>query len=139
MAAAVPGLTGTGLAVRMGAKAAKTSIKVNTVSKVVKASVHGNSKASTQAQHAYDIINKKTNKVIKTGINGGQIKNGKSVRAETQVKKWNKESGDGTYKSEITHHEPAGEGSRARILDYEKERANVLREELKAENKHKRP
>ena len=94
--------------------------------------VHGNSKASTKAQHAYDIINTKTNKVIKTGISGGQIKNGKSVRAETQVKKWNKESGDGTYKSEITHHEPAGEGSRTRILDYEKERANVLREELKA-------
>ncbi|MCR5270735.1 MAG: hypothetical protein K6D91_06925 [Prevotella sp.] len=74
----------------------------------------------------------------KTGISGGQIKNGKSVRAETQVKKWNKESGDGTYKSEITHHEPAGEGSRTRILDYEKERANKYRDQLDPE-KHKRP
>ncbi len=26
------------------------------------------------------------------------------------VRKWNKEEGEGTYRSEITHQEPAGEG-----------------------------
>ncbi len=85
-----------------------------------KSLVHGNSKMSTKAQHAYDIINTKTNKVVKTGVSGGPIKDEKSVRAETQVKKWNKQEGDGTYKSEITHYEPEGEGARSRILDYEK-------------------
>ena len=44
-----------------------------------------------------------------------------------------------TYKSEITHQEPEGEGARGRILDYEKDRANSLREELQTDNKHQRP
>ena len=57
LAAIVPGLTGTGLAVRAGAKATEVGSKVNIASKIVKYSVHGNSKASTNAQHAYDIIN----------------------------------------------------------------------------------
>ena len=103
-----------------------------------KSLVHGNSKMSTKAQHAYDIINTKTNKVVKTGVSGGPIKDEKSVRAETQVKKWNKQEGDGTYKSEITHYEPEGEGARSRILDYEKERADKYRDQLDPQ-KHKRP
>ena len=52
--------------------------------------VHGNSKLSTKAQHAYDIINTKTGETVKTGVSGGSIRNGKSVRAETQVRKWNR-------------------------------------------------
>ena len=102
--------------------------------------VHGNSKSSTKAQHAYDIINTKTGKVVKTGVSGGRIrKDGKSSRAESQVRKWNKEEGEGTYRSEITHQEPAGEGARERILEYEKNRAVDLREELLTEKKHTRP
>ena len=101
--------------------------------------VHGNAKASTKAQHAYDIINTETNKVVKTGVSGGKIlKNGKSARAESQVRKWNKEAEKDIYKSEVTHKEPEGTGSRERILEYEKERANKLRDELDPE-KHKRP
>lgn len=106
--------------------------------KVIRNVFHGNSKMSTKAQHAYDIINTKTNKVVKTGVSGGPIKDGKSVRAETQVKKWNKQEGEGTYKSEITHYEPEGEGARSRILDYEKERADKYRDQLDPQ-KHKRP
>ena len=107
--------------------------------KTMRNMIHGNSKLSTKAQHAYDIINTKTNKVVKTGVSGGPIKNGKSVRAETQVKRWNQQEGEGTYKSEITHQEPEGKGARVKILEYEKERANALRQELQTENKHKRP
>ena len=109
--------------------------------KIVKSALHGNSKASTKAQHAYDIINTETKKVVKTGVSGGAIrKDGKSVRAETQVRKWNKEAGKDIYRSEITRQEPAGEGARTRILEYEKERAKLLREgDHLTEGKHKRP
>ena len=110
------------------------------VNKVVNV-VHGNSKASTKAQHAYDIIYTKTEKVTKTGVSGGRIrKDGKSSRAESQVRKWNKNEGEGTYRSEITHQEPAGEGSRDRILKYEKNRANELREKGELDpRKHQKP
>ena len=72
---------------------------VKDVVKIVK-NVHGNSKLSTKAQHAYDIIDKRTDKVVKTGISGGKIrKDGKSYRAEQQVRKWNKEEGRYIYMS----------------------------------------
>ena len=102
--------------------------------------VHGNSKISTKAQHAYDIIDTKTNRRVKTGVSGGRIrKDGKSYRAESQVRRWNKEAGeDGRYQSEITHREPAGKGARDRILEYEKRRAHELKPQLE-KNKHKRP
>ena len=103
--------------------------------------IHGNSRMSEKAQHAYDIIEKETGKRVKTGVSGGRIrKDGKSSRAEQQVRKWNKEAGYEKYKSEITHKEPAGEGARDRILEYEKARAKALKD-LKEidENRHKRP
>ena len=110
--------------------------------KVAKETVHGNSKASTKAQHAYDIIDKRTNLRVKTGVSGGKIrKDGKSYRAEQQVRKWNKEEGGDFYESKITHTEPAGEGARDRILKYEKDRADYLRQQglLKNSPKHQRP
>ena len=111
---------------------------VKDVVKIVK-NVHGNSKLSTKAQHAYDIIDKRTDKVVKTGISGGKIRNdGKSYRAEQQVRKWNKEEGRYIYESEITHQEPAGAGARDKILKYEKDRATKLREELD-HDKHQKP
>ena len=56
------------------------------------------------------------------------------------VRKWNKKEGEGTYRSEITHQEPAGEGSRERILEYEKSRAKELRERGELDpNKHQKP
>jgi len=109
------------------------------IGKAINKVVHGNSKLSTKAQHAYDIINKETGKIVKTGVSGGRIlRNGKSARAETQVYKWNKDVGKDLYESRITHEEPAGEGARAKILEYEKNRANKYRDELDPE-KHKRP
>ena len=111
---------------------------VKDVVKIVK-NVHGNSKLSTKAQYAYDIIDKRTDKVVKTGISGGKIrKDGKSYRAEQQVRKWNKEEGRYIYESEITHQEPAGAGARDKILKYEKDRATKLREELD-HDKHQKP
>lgn len=32
--------------------------------------IHGNSKSSTKAQHAYDIIDTESNTVVKTGVSG---------------------------------------------------------------------
>ena len=116
-------------------------IAKGTTSKIGK-SVHGNSKNSTNAQHAYDIIDTETNKVVKTGVSGGKIrKDGKSARAESQVRKWNKKEKTNKYKSKITHKEPAGENARDKILKYEKQRAGELREagHLKDQTKHQRP
>ena len=112
--------------------------KAADVAKTAKA-VHGNSKASTKAQHAYDVINTEEGTVAKTGVSGGKIrKDGKSYRAEQQVRKWNREAGKEKYESVITHNEPAGEGARDKILEYEKKRAKELEGQLE-EDKHKRP
>ena len=101
--------------------------------------IHGNSRMSEKAQHAYDIIDKETKKRVKTGVSGGSIrKDGKFYRAEQQVRKWNKEAGYEIYESKITYKEPAGEGARDRILEYEKTRAMELKDELE-KDKHKRP
>ena len=109
--------------------------------KIVKA-VHGNSKASTRAQHAYDIIDKSTGKIVKTGVSSGKIrKDGKSYRAESQVRKWNRQEGEDRYESYITYEIPAGKNARDKIYKYEKKRANTLRKQkfLDDQNKHKRP
>ena len=103
--------------------------------------IHGNSRMSEKAQHAYDVIEIETGKHVKTGVSSGKIrKDGKSYRAEQQVRKWNKEEGYEKYESEITHKEQSGEGARDRILEYEKARAKALKD-LKEidENRHKRP
>ena len=104
--------------------------------------VHGNSKLSTKAQHAYDIIDTETNTIVKTGVSGGKIRksDGKSYRAEQQVRKWNKEENTNKYKSIITHIEPEGIGSRDRILEYERKRAHYLRDMNQLDiNKHITP
>ena len=73
-------------------------------------------------------------------LTGGPIrkKDGKSVQAEKQVRKWNKEAGYEKYESNITHKEPEGEGARAKIYEYEKKRADLIRSQLD-NNRHKRP
>ena len=103
--------------------------------------IHGNSKLSSKAQYAYDIIDNNSGKIVKTGISGGKIrKDGKSCRAEQQVHKWNKEEGEGKYKSTITKNVPEGEGARDEILKYEKNRANELRRKQQLDiNKHIKP
>ena len=117
----VPAGAGTALKVARAADGAKVAGKIADKSiDIAKSVVHGNSKLSTKAQHAYDIIDKRTNKVVKTGVSGGKIKNGKSLRAEAQVRKWNREEKAVVYESFITHYEPEGIGARAKILEYEK-------------------
>ena len=140
----IPGGAGTAI---KAARAADNAIDAtNIADDVVDVSatvkhVHGNSKLSTRSQHAYDIINTETNEVVKTGVSGGRIRiDGKSSRAESQVRKWNKIEGNGKYKSIITHIEPAGDGARDRILQYEKQRAFYLKKQKQLDPiKHIRP
>ncbi|EBS7636061.1 hypothetical protein CDR68_20330, partial [Salmonella enterica] len=86
---------------------------------------HGNFKASEKAQHGYEITDTRTGHVVKTGVSSGSIrKDGKSYRAEKQVRDWNNEPGNaGRYQSEIVHNEPAGPGAREQILEWERQHA----------------
>ncbi|MBQ9093750.1 MAG: hypothetical protein IJY03_07140 [Prevotella sp.] len=84
-------------------------------------------------------MEKETGRRVKTGISGGKIcKDGKSYRAESQVRQWNKEAGYEKYGSVITKKFEAGEGARQKALDYEKARAKELAGELDKE-RHKLP
>jgi len=102
--------------------------------------VNGNSKSSTKGQHNYDIKDTKTGNVVKTGTSGGkETKNGESYRGNSQANKWNKQEGTpGRYESETTNRVPPGRGARQSALDYEKTRANQVRDQLDP-TKHKRP
>ena len=86
-------------------------------------SVNGNSKLSTLAQHIYRIFDKATNKTVKVGISGGKVaKNGKSYRAQKQVRSFNKTDLEKReFDSEIIDNVPAGEGARSKALEKEKE------------------
>ena len=54
--------------------------------------VNGNSRASTKAQHGYEIIDTVDGTVAKTGVSGGKrTVDGGSYRANAQANKWNKE------------------------------------------------
>lgn len=105
--------------------------------------VHGNSKASTKAQHNYDIVNTQTGEIVKTGTSGGKLnQDGSSKRGNQQANKWNKnENSPGKYKATVTNKVPEGKGARQKALDYEKKRAEQLREQnqLQDRDKHKRP
>ena len=150
----VPG--GAGAAIKAARAADKTIDAIKAADKVGDAAkagekltqkaskfVHGNSAASTKAQHAYDISEKGTDRIVKTGVSEGPIrkKDGKSIRAEKQVRKWNKEAGYEKYESNITLKEPEGEGARARIYEYEKKHADFLHRtgQLLDPTKHHRP
>lgn len=62
-------------------------------------------------------------------MSGTPLKNGKSMRAQRQVNKWNNEEEAVKYDYRITHTEQEGPGARVRILDYERSRALKLKEE----------
>ena len=86
--------------------------------------VHGNSRKSQKAQHVYEIRNKKTGEVIKTGVSSGRVsKKGKSYRAENQIRKWGKGDFESTIISEIS----TGTGARQKALDIEASNAAGLR------------
>ena len=102
-------------------------------------SVHGNSSASTRAQHVYEIVENETNTVRKTGISGGKIsKTGNSYRATRQVNKLNKAAGNGKYRGEIKARIPAGPGARSKALRIERANAALHRATLDPMI-HKRP
>ncbi|WP_017413695.1 RHS repeat-associated core domain-containing protein [Clostridium tunisiense] len=82
-------------------KAASTLIK-DTVKSVVSSIPHGNSKSNNKPQHGYEIYHKKTGDGIKVGISGGKIrKDGKSYRAEKQVRDFNRRESKDIYESRI--------------------------------------
>lgn len=100
-------------------------------------SVHGNSKTSTKPQHGYEIYNKKTGDVVKTGISGQTLnQNGTSPRANTQVNKLNKLAGEDIYDARIVIEDMP---DRASALEWEKENALKLWEEKNSMDIHKRP
>lgn len=112
----------------------------SSVSDASTAVVNGNSKLSTNAQHLYEIVNTKTGQVVKTGVSGGKIVNGESVRAATQVRRWNRVEGVGKYAARIVKRVPEGPGSRAKILKAERANASKLRAAGQLDPlKHRRP
>jgi len=87
---------------------------------------NGNSKNSKKAQHLYVITRTLEGKteIVKVGISGGKIrKDGKSYRAEKQVRKWNREE-KGHFSSRILAKNICG---RAKALKFEKIKADQLR------------
>ena len=99
--------------------------------------IHGNSKKSTNEQHVYEIYEKATNDVVKTGLSGQPLnKDGSSPRANTQVNKLNKESGYPKYDSRVVI---TGIPDRVQGLQKESENALRLKNEGNSMSIHKRP
>jgi RHS repeat-associated protein len=123
-------------------KAGKIPKHIKTIENAIDAVkvVNGNSKASTKAQHVYEIVEKGTDKVVKTGISGGKVsKTEKSYRATNQVNKLNKTKGAKKYDSRIVEKIPAGKDARKKALDAEKKNADKNRATLDESDIHKRP
>ena len=123
------------------AKVGKIGKDVKAIKNAIKA-VNGNSKASKKAQHVYEIFEKGTDNVVKTGISGGKVsKTDKSYRATRQVNKWNKAEGKSKYDSRIVDKIPAGKGARQEALRKEKINAEKLRKDghLQDKDYHQRP
>ncbi|MCA9673655.1 MAG: hypothetical protein H6709_06730 [Kofleriaceae bacterium] len=86
---------------------------------------HKNSKGSTAENHRYEIREKSTDDVVKTGISGQKLnKNGESPRANKQVNKWNKKAGYEKYEAEVVEK---GLPGRAAALNAEQQATNRLK------------
>ncbi|MGF1574187.1 MAG: hypothetical protein ACFCU1_14095 [Sumerlaeia bacterium] len=72
------------------------------------------------------------NAVVKTGVSGAKLsKTGSSPRANTQVSRMNKNSGEpNQYRVDIVHQEPAGPNARYNILEWEETNASLHRDTL---------
>ena len=105
--------------------------------------VNGNSRASTLAQHGYEIVDTMTGDVVKTGISGGRrTATGGSARANRQVGRWNRQAGQpGRYAARVVVEIPEGPGARALALEWEAANAARLRAagQLNDPLKHTRP
>jgi len=96
-----------------------------------------NSKTSTKPQHGYEIKDKVTGDVGKTGISGQPLnKNGTSPRANSQVNKLNKQAGYNKYEADVVNPNIP---DRQSALDWEKNNAQKLWDEGNSMNLHKRP
>ncbi len=83
--------------------------------------VHGNSRSSTKTQHGYEIYEKETGDVIKTGISGRNLnKNGTSPRANTQVNRLNRNAGYEKYAARVVE---TNMSNRASALAWEEKNA----------------
>ena len=75
---------------------------VNGGAGAAKATPHGNSKLSPNAQHRYEIVENSSGDVVKTGISGKPMnQNGTSGRANGQVNELNAAEGQGTYSATV--------------------------------------
>ena len=96
-------------------------------------SVHGNSNASTKAQHGYNIEDTHNNNaVVKPGVSGQTLnKNGSSPRANQQVNAWNAEPGNqGRYRAQVVVNVTAGPNARIIVKQWEQDNADMHRATL---------
>jgi len=101
---------------------------------------NGNSKSSSKQQHGYEVYNRHGD-VVKTGVSGGRVrKDGKSSRAEKQVRDWNVNKTDvnGPYSSKVMKTIPSQPNAREKILDWEQKNATKHKATLDPD-KHKLP
>jgi RHS repeat-associated protein len=117
-------------------------------SKLGSGPLNGNSKASDRSQHSYDIVRKPGGTdppgVVKVGVSGRPLnQDGTSGRANGQVNKLNaSEKGKNEYEAVVTKKDVTPtktKSSRARILDYEKNRAAKKIDGGQPMDKHQRP
>lgn len=123
---------------------AATSVKLTakttttkTQSKGTNSNIHGNSKLSIKTQHGYEIYERSTGDVVKTGISGRPLNvNGTSPRANTQVNKLNSTVGFGKFGARVVE---TNLPNRQAALEWEAGNAMRLWENGNSMSIHKRP
>ena len=99
--------------------------------------VHGNSRLSTKPQHGYEIYDKSTGDVVKTGISGQNLnQDGSSPRANRQVNSLNRSSESEVYAARVVKTDMP---NRATALEWEEQNALRLWNEGNSMSIHKRP
>jgi RHS repeat-associated protein len=91
---------------------------------------HGNDRRSPKAQHGY-VIRDSRGRVVKTGVSDGRIRrDGKSSRAEKQVRALNSDptrAAHQPYTSEVVKNIPTQPDARGKIYDWEVQNAQANR------------
>src|SRR5690606_17126148 len=99
-------------------------------------SEHGNSASSTKPHHMYDIYDKNSGGVAKTGISGGPIQHcGKSQRKQNLVRNLNRAAGYVRYDSRLVAQSLPG-STRRDMLNAERVRAAQHRSNREPMNEH---
>ncbi|MDG0794001.1 hypothetical protein OMP38_26640 [Cohnella ginsengisoli] len=90
-----------------------------------------------KVQHGYEISEKSTGDVVKTGISGQKLnKNGTSPRANSQVNRWNKKDGKDKYEAKVVKPNIP---NRQKALTWESQNAQRLWDKGNSMSKHQRP